>query len=58
MSSGTPTSSSSSSGLLDSIGGDNDDGDMVPGGDGVADDSGQNISPRSDNINKTILNSH
>ena len=48
MSSGTPTSSSSSSGLLDLVGGDNDDDDMVPGGDGVADDSGQNISPRSD----------
>ena len=50
MTSGTPTSSSSSSGLLDGVGGDNDDADVAPGGDGVADDNGQNISPRSDRI--------
>ena len=43
MISGTPSISSSSSGLLDGVGGDNDD--VAPGGDGVAKDQEQNISP-------------
>ena len=43
MISGTPSISSSSSGLLDGVDADNDG--VAPGGDGVADDQEQSISP-------------